>query len=126
MVNRFGSRAGGPRRTGWKGRTLGPVERAIVLAVLIGAMLFIFSGTLFLPASVKIHTNLKRLHYNQGGVVVDTHTRGCGNYWDTREIGHGVGATVQLAAGFCWNGKRVWWIWGLHRGDCQSLSNVFT
>lgn len=99
---------------------------AVVASTAVAGFLLALSLSIWLPAATSIHSTIRMMHYNSGGVVVTGHEKGCGSYWDTRQIGHGVEARVQLAAGFCWNGKRVWWTWGLQRGNCYPMANIFT
>jgi hypothetical protein len=95
------------------------IALAIVLLLAVGV-----SGSIMFPPRTSIHTAIRTMHYNRGGIVVNPHARGCGTYWNTAHVGYGVGATVQIAAGFCWNGKDVRSTWGLRRNDCAPRATV--
>jgi len=119
----------GDRLRRWARRQVGGLQGpmgAFAALVVLAALLLGLAGTIWLPASASIHTTMKVLHFNDGGYAINQHVRGCGNYWDTRQVGHGMGTTIQLAAGFCWNGKKVWWVWGLHQGNCSPIAFYFT
>lgn len=92
--------------------------------ILLVALAFGFSATIMLPPQTSLHSDIGQLHFNSG-VPANTHPNKCGTYRSTARVGHIVGATIQLAAGFCWNGNRVRWIWGLHRDDCRPAAIYF-
>jgi hypothetical protein len=50
----------------------------------------------------------------------------CAYFGATRQVGFGVEGTIRFSAEICWNGKRVWQVWGLNRSDCLPGSGIMT
>jgi hypothetical protein len=115
----------GQRVNGWQSR-LQRIDPRLAAPLVLVVLALGFSATIVLPPRTSIRTNIKMLHYNSGGVPLNPHATGCGTYRDTAQVGYGLGATIQIAAGFCWNGKNVRWIWGLHRSDCAPVGLTLT
>lgn len=98
--------------------------RAVAAAiVVVGLFLVLVLGTT-LPVQTSVHTDMRVVSFSEP--PPSAHGSGCGKYWESAQIGHGLGPTIQIAAGFCWTGKRIRWIWGLHRNDCQPLNSAVT
>jgi len=109
-----GSRLDPPRyRIDWR-----LIALALVLFLLVG-----LSATIMSPPRTSIHTTIRTMRTGTG-IVLNSHAKGCGTYWNTARMGRVFGATIQIAAGFCWNGKDVRWTWGLRRNDCTPTTTV--
>lgn len=106
------------------GRSLGRLDPRLVVTVLLLLVLVAPSATIMLPPETSTRTTIKVLRYNSGGVPADPHAHGCGTYRSTIRVGRIVGASIHMAAEFCWNGKSVRAIWGLGPGDCQPFSTA--
>lgn len=105
------------------GRSLGRLDPRLVVTVLLLLVLVAPSATIMLPPETSTRTTLKVLRPNSGGPA-NGHTHGCGTYRSTIRVGRIVGASIHMAAEFCWNGKSVHAIWGLGPGDCQPVSSA--
>jgi hypothetical protein len=124
----FGTRKPYPDTTSLRDRLRGALQGPNLSISIIGvfaALAIALSFTIWLPSETSIRRTIKVIHSGQGGIY-RPHGHGCGNYWHTETIGRGMEASVQLAAGFCWDGTNVRWVWGLHRNDCRPIANVYT
>jgi hypothetical protein len=106
------------------GTSLGRLDPRLVVTVLLLLVLVAPSAMIMLPPETSTRTTLKVMRYNAGGVPANGHAHGCGTYRSTVRVGRIVGASIHMAAEFCWNGKSVHAIWGLGPGDCQPVSSA--
>jgi hypothetical protein len=106
-------------------RVLGLLQRPdpgmVILAVFAAGVLAL-SSTILFSTRMSTHGTMKVSPFTSQGIPLHGHAHGCGSYWQRATVGHGLGATVQVAAGFCWDGTNVRWEWGLHRGDCSPVA----
>ncbi len=104
----------------------GGLARQVLIIVFVLIAVVVLSAISILPTRISSHLSITGLPPGKYFPAGDHHPTGCGDLRENAQVGEGVGATIQLAAGICWNRTRVWWVWGLNRGDCQAFSQILT
>lgn len=94
---------------------------AVLVTMLVGLMVWSI-GVVFANSSSSSH------HRVVVPALRGAKTRPvpCAYFRATKQVGYGVEGTVQFAAEICWNGKRVWQVWGLNRSDCLPSATFMT
>lgn len=103
----------------------GGLARQVLIIVFVLIAVIVLSTISIWPTRISSHSSIAGLPPGRYFPAADHHPTGCSNLRATAQVGEGVGATIQLAAGICWNRTRVWWVWGLNRGDCV-FSQILT